>query len=570
MRQARLLLDLCWVALVFLAALFLSAALSFSASGQSVVATYDPATSGPLHEWINANGKPGSLLTLPPGKVALEGPAFVNSITLRGGGGDPDRRTLIGFGPRGVLWTSQKAWADSWADRYGMGPDGSRRLLTRPEGAIPAEWDLTDTAMGRSPWEARWIEITLQADFPSGDLSFGGYFSVGPVSLNYLPDPDYGPSFRVGIYHGSSPADPRAKRQTLRLFRKKGSPPIPSAKIVVRVDLETGLVSVNVNGETVSGSIPPGRWFPAILNLRSALGSDATEANGIHGRWMGIAGHATDLRIARFEVATAKGTLALSIDGRAPRVRTPTGNGPVFPVPFDPGIFSFVGESGGAISTRIAGLDLDLRGRPDSSGIRIGQAMGRHEIERVSIEGAAFGIRKLPGLVSYTHWLRDVSIKYADVPIVGYGMTIRAEDLRLAYPESAGIVLSDSNLALSDWIVAGTGRPVWWAFRFDCGSNGGTVSIGPGMWNEEGSDVARSAWLYFAGGSKATSSCRLDLSGVASNVPRGAPTFWLDSLDPAGNAAEARIFGTFWGAAKVRAEPIWTIGGPGLAREVAP
>lgn len=91
------------IALWYLAAVTLAACVAWSASGQ----TYDPATSGPLHSWVASNGKPGAVLTIPPGTYDLTEPVFVDGYTLTGS--DPDRSTQLNLRGQGMVWVGQKA-----------------------------------------------------------------------------------------------------------------------------------------------------------------------------------------------------------------------------------------------------------------------------------------------------------------------------------------------------------------------------------------------------------------------------------------------------------------------------
>lgn len=543
------------IVLAYLVALALTACVAWSASGQ----TYDPATSGPLHSWVVANGKPGAVLTIPPGTYDLTEPIFVDGFTLAGT--DWSRPTQLNLRGHGMLWVGQKAWPT--ADRRSYVVDGV--LRTKPDGLTPATFDMTESGANR-PWHrTRKLTIDLELDTPGGKVEPGGLFSFGPFWCWWHPNAPRGPELFLTL--GASPFDPVTTADVKLTWDR----PAPAERLALRwtIDLDAGTVGLVVNGVDLgTRSIPAGRSFPAIVNRRATLGTAQAELNEIRHRWE-LPGGVPDRRIRRFEVTDGKSVLVrMSIANAWDFGAWATdGGGPLIPVPYDATLYGF---RGGHHRLR----DLVLRAdSPHKCGVRVGQVMGQARFENVKVIGASVAVRKLPGKVSYTHYFDGFTAEYCGGVIIGHGMTVHGRDWDIRYPRLFGVSLADSNFRLERWTgTAGcedkAGADIQVVFDFAAASNGGSVSIAGGMWNDESGRVAMGAFLHYLGGSRDTSSARLIIEDSAINVPGfGRPAYWLRSM-PAARPAAARIFASHWGAPLFDIAPNWTVEGP--ERPVAP
>jgi hypothetical protein len=514
------------------------------------VTTYTPATDGALHQWIAANGRPGAVLMLPPGAYDLTAPIHINGFTLAGS--DPRQPTTIRPRGHGLIWAGQPRWSyDLAAYKQGL------ELWTKPPGAPMAMFDATETPLARPLHRYRRITISLDLDTPGGVIEPGGLFNFGPVWCWWHPQAPRGPEMFVNL--GAKPFDPDSPPPVRCTWTR---PTLTDRTTLVwTIDLTEGRITLTCNGLPMGErSIPPRQFFPAINNVRATIGSAQEEPNGIRGRWM-LPGGVPDRRIRGFEVTADNRSIArIAINSEWQlSVTSPDGSGPLYPVPYDPAVYRFVDGL-----TRVENLVIRPAER-FKAGIRVGQIMGRCEFRNIAVYNAAVGVRKLPGLVSYDHYIDGLTTEYSPT-ITGHGMTIRASDWTIRYPATHAVSLGDSNLSLERWTAVANAKDepnndLQAAFDFAPIGNGGTLSLRDGMWNDESGVVAYGSWLYFKAGSSQTSSARLTVQDCAINVPSSAPTYRLDSVAPH-RAAAARIFATHWGAPVFHAASNWSVDGP--------
>lgn len=521
--------------------------------------TYRP-TDGPLHSWVAANGKPGSVLTLPAGSFELTGPIFVNGFTLRGE--DADSPTVVRPRGHGLIWVGQPTIPLNLAP-YKVG----LALWTKPPGVAPATFDATETPLNRPLHRVRRLSITLDLDTPGGSVEPGGLFNFGPIWCWWHPNAPRGPE--MFLTTGSTPFDPDGTTETQLTWSRPQ--PAERTRLVWTIDLDAGSVGLSCNGVDLgSRTMPAGRRFPAITNTRATIGSAQQEANEIKGRWM-LPGGVPDRRIRGFDAVAdgvSIGRIAINSEWLL-GVWSPDGGGPLYPVPYDPAIYRWVGGT-----TRLANLDIRPMERFKTA-VRVGQIMGRCDFRNLRSTKAAVAIRKLPGLVSYTHHIDGLTTEYSPA-IVGYGMTIHASDWTIRYPTVVGVSLADSNLRLERWETVNgaedkTGSDLQAMFDFAAVSNGGNVSLTGGSSNDESGRVAFGAWLQFTAGSEWTSNVRLKVEDSVINAPGyGVPAYWLRTVPWASRSAIAEINASHWGTPGWRVSPNWTVDSPDRPSTPAP
>jgi hypothetical protein len=536
-------------ALVVLTSLCL---LALSASGQTV--TYDPAAGVQLGPWVNANQGPGRVLVLPPGTYDLTSPIFLNAGTLRGT--DPDVETRIRLKDRGLIWMAQASLPQDGPSRIGKTAAGRLALLTRPEGLKSASFDATETGLGKPMHAVRKLRVQMDLDCPTGDISPGGLFDLGPVAIWINDNPDWGRFVTPLLVLGTSSADPSPRRVETGLSWKKSTG--VACSIMLDIDLDAGTGSVTINGDVlpISG-IRPGDVLPACFNQRVTIGGMPTLPGSVarRGEWQ-ASGPPADLRITRFEVTAGAVTHRMGLDGpSAPRVwSSDHGSVGLQPVLHDATTFAWQGGN-----PRLRNLQVFGSPGSNQAGVRIGQAMGSDcGIYDCSFETLGVGIRKLPGLVSYTHRFERLKFTYVGWPIVGQGMTIWARDWTARYPRFGVALLPDSNFTLRGIDVSSPSDCQYY-FRIGGGSNGGNLTLADGMLNDEDGQVAAGAIFRHDG--SVSSVARVVVEDLIFNVDPRRPALWL-----AKSAKPGRAFVRWvpWGAAIVEHGDGWTIEGLGV------
>jgi hypothetical protein len=448
---------------------------------------YDASNGSSLADWINQNGKPGAVLTIAPGSYHLGSPVFINGYTLRGE--DPDQPTRIVLGERGLIWTAQPPLPQDHLQRVVKTSGGRDALATHPGGGLsPASFDATETVLG-SPWHRiRKVSIAIDLDCPSGNLPSAGLFDLGPIALRVYDDPDYGRAVWPYLILGTSSADPNPREVKDRLWWKKSTG--PKCSIRLSLDLNAGVGAITINDDVIPiPGIRPGDVFPACLNPRVTIGSMPTLAGGERrGEWQ-ASGPPPDLRITRFSVDAGIWQAQLNLDGwRGPRIWASNGAGAgIFPVFHD--AKTFVHQPGGTIRN----LRIVAPRESNRSGVRIGQAMASNAgIYDSQFEACGAAIRKLRGVVSYTHRFERITSEYCGWHLQGQGMTAWGRDWSARYPRFGVADVPDSNLSVDGIEVASPSDPQYY-FRVGSASNGGMLSVRNGMLNDEDGSVVAGA-----------------------------------------------------------------------------
>jgi hypothetical protein len=448
---------------------------------------YDASNGLSLADWINQNGKPGAVLTIAPGSYHLGSPVYVNGYTLRGE--DPDQPSRIVLGERGLVWMAQNPLPQDHLQRIVKTSGGRDALATHPGGGLtPASFDATETVLG-SPWHRiRKVSIAIDLDCPSGNLPSAGLYDLGPIALRVYDDPDYGRAVWPYLILGTSSADPNPREVKDRLWWKKSTG--PKCLIRLTLDLNAGVGAVTINDDVIPiPGIRPGDVFPACLNPRVTIGSMPTLAGGERrGEWQ-TSGPPPDLRITRFEVDAGIWQARLNLDGwRGPRIWASNGAGAgIFPVTHDAKTFAW--QPGGTIRN----LRIVAPRESNRSGVRIGQAMTSNAgIYDCQFEACGAAIRKLRGVVSYTHRFERLTSEYCGWHLQGQGMTVWGRDWSARYPRFGVADVPDSNLSVDGIEVASPSDPQYY-FRIGSASNGGMLSVRNGMLNDEDGSVVAGA-----------------------------------------------------------------------------
>jgi hypothetical protein len=524
-----------------------------SAIGQ--VERYDPASKQPLHHWAAARRPDTKVLEIPAGTYPLDGPLYVNGLTLRGA--DPDDPPEIQLGTRGVIWAHQ---APLTLDprHYVVATSAGPALATRPRpDATPASFDVTDTPFAAPLHTSRKITIDATIEAPAGDIGTNGLFDLPYASLKLYDDPNWGRSWIVDTRLGTATHDLDVAGRSTRLWWKGKTG--ERCTITLVVDLDAAQIRLTVNGEVLTAAIPAGSVFPAILNRRLTLGA-VPEYREVSGSWSKPDYPPGDLRITRFALDHGELRRRSWLELRDPAGPIIAANwvsgGPVVPVAHDAGT-PFTWQPRAKIA------HLTIRGNAAKPGIRIGQAMARGELENVRVQGCAVGIRKLPGAVSYTHVFERLHFERCGVDLVGDQLTLHATDWTSSYPRLASIVSGSSNLWISRFF-GHSGLDLQYAVASDGRLNGGTLVLRDWFWNDEDGEVAKGA-LIFHGGSWYSAPGRLRIEGAITNVDPVTPAVKLGKSRVAGDTAV--IDWQTWGVPVLDVADTWILPSPSTKRD---
>jgi hypothetical protein len=510
---------------------------------------YDASNGLSLADWIQVNGKPGAVLTIAPGSYHLGSPAFINGYTLRGE--DPDQPSRIVLGERGLVWMAQPPLPTDHLQRIVKTSGGRDALATHPGGGLaPASFDATETVLG-SPWHRiRKVSIAIDLDCPSGDIKPGGLFDLGPIALWINDNPDWGRFVSPLLALGTSSADPSPRRVEAGISWKKSTG--PKCSIRLDIDLNAGTGSVTINGDVLPiPGINPGDVFPACSNPRVTIGGMPTLPGSVarRGEWQ-TSGPPPDLRITRFEVDSGIWQARLNLDGwRGPRIWASNGAGAgIFPVTHDAKTFQWVGGE-----SKIRNLNIVAPRESNRSGVRIGQAMTSNAgIYDCRFEQCGAAVRKLRGLVSYTHRFERITSEYCSWHLQGQGMTVWGRDWSARYPRFGVADVPDSNLSVDGIEVASPSDPQYY-FRIGSASNGGMLSVRNGMLNDEDGSVVAGAIFRHDGPGWPL----LTIDNITFNPDPRRPSLSLGKA----TGGKARIAWQPYGAAITDVGEGWTLSG---------
>jgi hypothetical protein len=509
---------------------------------------YDASNGLSLADWIQVNGKPGAVLTIAPGSYHLGSPAFINGYTLRGE--DPDQPTRIVLGERGLLWMAQNPLPQDHLQRVVKTSGGRDALATHPGvGLTPASFDATETVLG-SPWHRiRKVSIAIDLDCPSGDIKPGGLFDLGPIALWINDNPDWGRFVSPLLALGTSSADPSPRRVETGISWKKSTGTKCSIRLTLDLNAGVGAVTINDDVLPITG-INPGDVFSACSNPRVTIGGMPTLPGSVarRGEWQ-TSGPPPDLRITRFSVDAGIWQAQLNLDGwRGPRIWASNGAGAgIFPVFHD--AKTFVHQPGGTIRN----LRIVAPRESNRSGVRIGQTQSPNaSIYDCWFENCGSAVRKLRGLVSYTHRFERLISEYCGWHLQGQGMTVWGRDWSARYPRFGVADVPDSNLSVDGIEVASPSDPQYY-FRIGSASNGGMLSVRNGMLNDEDGSVVAGAIFRHDGPGWPL----LTVDNIAFNPDPRRPSLSLGKT----SGGKARIAWQPYGAAITDVGEGWTLSG---------
>jgi hypothetical protein len=517
-----------------------------------MISRYDPATHGPdIGAWINGRNPNTRVLVLPcrfdhigrqiPSR--LESPAFLNNVTFRG---DPDVPTLIEIGDHGVLFACQPPLTLNASSYVVRTSSGHRCLATRADGQVPAVFDVTSSPLGTTWFGHSRATVRLDLDCPTGDLGQQGLFDLPHVGLRLIDDAN-GRRWLVDV---------RASRNTWDLSPPTVTYTIPWRKqtgqavsLSLAVDLTEAVATLTISGEILTVPIRPGLVFPAIVNHRATIGGYPTFSDA-PGQWSPIQWPIGDVRVVRFETITGARRATLNLNGAVPSVWANwTSGGPVLPIPRDGEIHRPVG---GVTTIK----NLEIRGNAGKPGVRVGQCMGRLDVENVAIHGCRAGIHKLPGGISYRHALRGVHFVRCGVDALADHTITEADDWASSYPTYATGVLPSSSVHVSRLNVAPANR-YQRCLYVDGAHNGGMLSLRGGMLNREDGRVSEGPAIEH-GGRVYGSVGRVRVEDWNCNVDPVSPTVKLNR-SPAGPGDHATLDLQPWGEPVIEYGDTWTV-----------